>query len=159
MRRLLALLLAAVLVCSMSIPAFAAQEEKENNITVKYVTTVEGAYVAEVKNGTASISADGVSVSVTGAPSNAKTLVVIPMTGDALSWIDSCVDGDAKEAYDIHFEDADGNRIGVNGASMSVAVSGSELIVSSVNISGTDKSIAFTTSGGNVFFTTDGNNY
>ena len=159
MRRLLALLLAAVLVCSMSIPAFAAQEEKENNITVKYVTTVEGAYVAEVKNGTASISADGVSVSVTGAPSNAKTLVVIPMTGDALSWIDSCVDGDAKEAYDIHFEDADGNRIGANGASGSVAVSGSELIVSSVNISGTDKSIAFTTSGGNVFFTTDGNNY
>ena len=159
MRRLLALLLAAVLVCSMSIPAFAAQEEKENNITVKYVTTVEGAYVAEVKNGTASISADGVSVSVTGAPSNAKTLVVIPMTGDALSWIDSCVDGDAKEAYDIHFEDADGNRIGVNGASMSVAVSGSELIVSSVNISGTDKSLSSTTSGGGVSFTTDGNNY
>ena len=157
MKRLMTMLLAAMLVCSMSVPVFAAQEEK--NITVKYVTTVEGAYVAEVKNGAASINADGVSVSVTGAPSNAKTLVVIPMTGDALSWIDGCVDGDAKAAYDIHFEDADGNRIGANGASVSVAVSGSELIVSSVNISGTDKSIAFTTSGGNVFFTTDGNNY
>ena len=159
MRRLLALLLAAVLVWSMSIPAFAAQEEKENNITVKYVTTVEGAYVAEVKNGTASISADGVSVSVTGAPSNAKTLVVIPMTGDALSWIDSCVDGDAKAAYDIHFEDAEGNRIGANGVSVSVAVSGSELIVSSVNTSGTDKNLSSTTSGSNVSFTTDGSHY
>ena len=159
MRRLFALLLAAVLVWSMSISAFAAQEEKENNITVKYVTTVEGAYVAEVKNGTASISADGVSVSVTGAPSNAKTLVVIPMTGDALSWIDSCVDGDAKAAYDIHFEDAEGNRIGANGVSVSVAVSGSELIVSSVNTSGTDKNLSSTTSGSNVSFTTDGSHY
>ena len=159
MRRLLAALLAVVLVCSMSIPAFAAEEEKENNVTVKYVTTVEGAYVSDVKNGAASISADGVSVSVTGAPSNAKTLVVIPMAGDALSWIDSCVDGDAKAAYDIHFEDAEGNRIGANGVSVSVAVSGSELIVSSVNTSGTGKNLSSTTSGSNVSFTTDGNNY
>ena len=87
MRRLLAALLAVVLVCSMSFPPFAAEEEKENNVTVKYVTTVEGAYVAPVQNGVASINADDVSVSVTGAPSNAKTLVVIPITGDALRWL------------------------------------------------------------------------
>ena len=159
MKRLLAALLAVVLVCSMSFPAYAAEEEKENNVTVKYVTTVEGAYVSDVKNGAASISADGVSVSVTGAPSNAKTLVVIPMAGDALSWIDSCVDGDAKAAYDIHFEDAEGNRIGANGVSVSVAVSSSELIVSSVNTPGADKSLSSTTSGSNVTFTTDGSNY
>ena len=107
MKRLLATLLAVLLVCSISIPVFAAQDEKENNVTVKYVTTVDGAYVAEVINGTASISADGVTICVTGAPSTAKTLVVISMTGDALSWIDSCVDGEAKAAYDIHFEDTD----------------------------------------------------
>lgn len=159
MRRLLAMLLTVVLVCSMSFPAFAAQDEKENNVTVKYVSTVEGAYVAPVQNGVASINADGVSVSVTGAPSNAKTLVVIPMTGDALSWIDSCVDGDAKAAYDIHFEDTEGNRISANGANVSVSVSGSELTVSSVNTSGADKNLSSTTSGSNVSFTTDGNDY
>ena len=159
MKRLLAALLAVLLVCSISIPVFAAQDEKENNVTVKYVTTVDGAYVAEVINGTASISADGVTICVTGAPSTAKTLVVISMTGDALSWIDSCVDGDAKAAYDIHFEDAEGNRIGANGVSVSVAVSGSELIVSSVNTSGTDKNLSSTTSGSNVSFTTDGSHY
>ena len=159
MRRLLAMLLTVVLVCSMSIPVFAAQDEKENNVTVKYVTTVDGAYVAEVINGTASISADGVTVSVTGAPSNAKTLVVIPMTSDALSWIDSCVDGEAKAAYDIHFEDTEGNRISANGANVSVSVSGSELTVSSVNTSGTDKNLSSTTSDGSVSFTTDGNYY
>ncbi len=159
MRRLLAMLLAIMLVCSMSFHAFVAQEEKENNVTVRYVTTVEGAYVVEVKNGAASISADGVSVSVTSAPSNAKTLVVIPMEGDALSWIDSLVDGDVKAAYDIHFEDAEGNRINANGVSVSVAVSGSELTVSSVNTSGMDKNLSSTTSGNNVSFTTDGNPY
>ena len=159
MRRLLAMLLTVVLVCSMSFPAFAAQDEKENNVTVKCVSTVEGAYVAPVQNGVASINADGVSVSVTGAPSNAKTLVVIPMTGDALSWIDSCVDGDAKAAYDIHFEDTEGNRIGANGVSVSVAASGSELTVSSVNTSGADKNLSATVSNGSVSFTTDGNNY
>ena len=159
MRRLLALLLMAVLVCSTSIPAFAAQEEKENNVTVKYVTTVEGAYVAEIKNGTASISADGVSVSVTGAPQNVKKLVVIPMTDEAFRWIDGCVDGDAKAAYDIHFEDDNGNRINADGVSVSVAVSGSELIVSSVNTSGTDKSLSSTISDSSISFTTDGSNY
>ena len=159
MRRLLWALLAVVLVCSMSFPAFAAEEEKENNVTVKYVTTVKGAYVAPVQNGVASINADGVSVSVTGAPSNAKTLVVIPMTGDALSWIDSCVDGEAKAAYDIHFEDTEGNRISANGVSVSVEVSGSELTVSSVNTSGADKNLSSTTSGSNVSFTTDGSHY
>ena len=159
MKRLLAALLAVMLVCSMNFPAFAAEEEKENNVTVKYVTTVKGAYVAPVQNGVASINADGVSVSVTDAPSNAKTLVVIRMTGDALSWIDSCVDGEAKAAYDIHFEDTEGNRISANGANVSVSVSGSELTVSSVNTSGTDKNLSSTTSGSNVSFTTDGNYY
>ena len=159
MRRLLALLLATVLVSSMSIPAFAAQEEKENNVTVKYVISFEGAYVSDAKNGTASVSADGISVSVTGAPSNAKTLVVIPMIGNALSWIDSCVDGEAKAAYDIHFEDAEGNRINANGVSVSVSVSDTDLVVSSVTPSGTDKSIASTISGGSISFTTDGSYY
>ena len=159
MKRLMTMLLAVILVCSMSVPAFAAQEEKEIDVIVKYVTTVEGAYVAKLKNGAVSINADGVSVSVTGAPSNAKTFVVIPMTDEAFRWIDGCVDGDAKAAYDVHFEDANGNRIGANGASVSVAVSGSELIVSSVNTSGIGKNLSSTTSGGSVSFTTDGSHY
>jgi len=81
------------------------------------------------------------------------------MTGDALRWIDSCVDGDAKAAYDIYFEDAEGNRIGANGVSVSVEVSGSELTVSSVNTSGADKSLSSTTSDGSISFTTDGDDY
>ena len=155
MRRLLAMLLTVVLVCSMSFPAYAAEENKEQDVTAKYIVTATGEYRAEIKNGTA--TADG--VTVTGAPTNAKTLVVIPMEGEALTWVDGCVDGEAKAAYDIHFLDAQGNRINVSGVSVSVSVSGTDLVVSSVTPSGTDKSLSASVSGNTVFFTADGSHY
>ena len=155
MKRLLATLLAVVLVCSMSFPAFAAEENKEQDVTAKYIVTATGEYRAEIKNGTA--TADG--VTVTGAPTNAKTLVVIPMTGEALSWIDGCVDGETKAAYDIHFLDAQGNRINASGVSVSVSVSGADLVVSSVTPSGTDKNLSASVSGNTVSFTADGSHY
>ena len=155
MKRLLAALLAVMLVCSMSFPAYAAEENKEQDVTAKYIVTATGEYRAEIKNGTA--TADG--VTVTGAPTNAKTLVVIPMEGEALTWVDGCVDGEAKAAYDIHFLDAQGNRINVSGVSVSVSVSGTDLVVSSVTPSGTDKSLSASVSGNTVFFTADGSHY
>ena len=155
MKRLLAMLLTVVLVCSMSFPAYAAEENKEQDVTAKYIVTATGEYRAEIKNGTA--TADG--VTVTGAPTNAKTLVVIPMEGEALTWVDGCVDGEAKAAYDIHFLDAQGNRINVSGVSVSVSVSGTDLVVSSVTPSGTDKSLSASVSGNTVFFTADGSHY
>ena len=155
MRRLLATLLAVLLVCSMSFPAYAAEENKEQDVTAKYIVTATGECRAEIKNGTA--TADG--VTVTGAPTNAKTLVVIPMEGEALTWVDGCVDGEAKAAYDIHFLDAQGNRINVSGVSVSVSVSGTDLVVSSVTPSGTDKSLSASVSGNTVSFTADGSRY
>ena len=155
MRRLLATLLAVLLVCSMSFPAYAAEENKEQDVTAKYIVTATGECRAEIKNGTA--TADG--VTVTGAPTNAKTLVVIPMEGEALTWVDGCVDGEAKAAYDIHFLDAQGNRINVSGVSVSVSVSGTDLVVSSVTPSGTDKSLSASVSGNTVSFTADGSHY
>ena len=155
MKRLLAALLAVVLVCSMSFPAYAAEENKEQDVTAKYIVTATGECRAEIKNGTA--TADG--VTVTGAPTNAKTLVVIPMEGEALTWVDGCVDGEAKAAYDIHFLDAQGNRINVSGVSVSVSVSGTDLVVSSVTPSGTDKSLSASVSGNTVSFTADGSHY
>ena len=91
MKRLLAALLAVMLVCSMSIPAFAAEENKEQDVTVKYIITVEGEYRAEIKNGTA--AAEG--VTVTGAPANTKTLVVVPIpssVSEAYEWFSECLE-------------------------------------------------------------------
>ncbi|MBQ6701659.1 MAG: hypothetical protein IJN17_01735 [Clostridia bacterium] len=121
MKRLLAMLLTVVLICSMSLPAFAAQDEKENNVTVKYVSTVEGAYVAPVQNGVASIDADGVSVSVTGAPEGSLTLMVVPVPEtekEAWEWIEESMKGkaDPVHTFDIHFLDQYGNRVDADGA-------------------------------------------
>ena len=155
MKRLLATLLAVVLVCSMSSPAFAIEETKNFNVTAKYISTVEGEYPSNIENGTA--TSEG--VTVTGAPAEAETLVVIPMTGEALQWIDACVDGEVKAAYDIHFLDANGNRINASDVNMSIDVSGKDLIVSSVTPSGEDKDLSATVSGNTVSVTADGSHY
>ena len=155
MKRLLAALLAVMLVCSMSFPAFAAEENKEQDVTVKYVSVIEDADWTEIQNGTA--TADG--VTVTGTPANAKTLVVIPMEGAAWNWIDSCTDGKLKAAYDIHFLDAEGNRINANGVSVSIAAYGKNLSVSSVTTSGEEKNLSATVSQNRISFVTNGSHY
>ena len=161
MRRLLILLLALILVCSMSFPAFAAEkEEKQIDVTVKYVSTVEGEYKAQVQNGSASVDAAGVTISVIDTLAGAVTLVIIPMEGAALSWIDGCVDGNAVAAYDIHFLDADGNRIAADRAEVTIAVSDTDLTVSSVNTSGNDTPLTFSeTASGQITFTANGDHY
>ena len=155
MKRLLSLVLIFLILCSQTIPAFAAEITDGSDVVAKYNITYEGEYQADVAGGTA--TAGG--ISVTGAPENAVTLVVVPMEGDALTWVDSCVSGDAVAAYDIHFLDADGNRINANGAKVSITVSGSELQVSSVTTAGTDSNLTGEVSGSRISFTADGSHY
>ena len=155
MKRLLSFALTFLILCSLTIPAFAAEITDGSDVVAKYNITYEGEYRAELIDGSA--TAGG--ISVTGAPENAVTLVVVPMEGDALTWVDSCVSGDAVAAYDIHFLDTQGNRINANGAKVSINVSGSELQVSSVTTSGTDRKLTSEMSGSQISFTTDGSHY
>lgn len=154
MKRTVSLVLTIMILCSLATPAFASQLSDGSDVVAKYITSYEGEYRADVVEGTA--TAGG--ITVTNISENAVTLVIVPMKGEALSWINSCVDGDVAAAYDIHFLDADGNRINAGGAKVSVAVSGTDLTVSSVTTSGTDKSLSSAVSGG-VSFTTDGSHY
>ena len=155
MKRLLSFALTFLILCSLSIPTFAAEITDGSDVVAKYNITYEGEYRAEVIDGSA--TAGG--ISVTGAPENAVTLVVVPMEGEALTWVDSCVSGDAVAAYDIHFLDAEGNRINANAVSVSIIVSGSELQVSSVTTSGADSKLTSEASGSQISFTTDGGHY
>ena len=155
MKRLLSFALTFLILCSLSIPAFAAEITDGSDVVAKYNITYEGAYRAEVIDGKA--TAGG--ISVTSAPESAVTLVVVPMEGDALTWVDSCVSGDAVAAYDIHFLDAEGNRINASGTMVSITVSGSELQVSSVTTSGADSKLTSEVSGSRISFTTDGSHY
>lgn len=160
MRKLTSLLLTVVLLLSCTVTAFAAEDDPvEIGVYAKTEQNIDGEYTAPIENGSASVTTPDGTVTVTNAPDNAVTLVVIPMEGEALTWVDGCVDGDAVAAYDIHFRDADGNRINANGAKVSITVSGTDLTVSSVTTSGEDKPLTSEVSGGKVSFTTDGSHY
>lgn len=160
MRKLTSLLLAAVLLLSCTVTTFAAEGDPvEIGVYAKTEQNIDGEYTAAVENGSATVTTpDGV-VTVTNAPAGAVTLVVIPMKGEALTWVDGCVDTDAIAAFDIHFLDANGNRINANGAKVSITVSGTELTVSSVTTSGADSKLTSEVSSGKVSFTTDGSYY
>ena len=161
MRRLLAMLLAVVLVCSMSFPAFAADENKEQDVTVKYIITVEGEYRAEIKNGTA--AAEG--VTVTGAPANTKTLVVVPIpssVSEAYEWFSECLEkiGKPLAAYEVYFLDVNDNRISADGATISIAVSGNkDLTVCSLTAGGDYKDLSAEIKNGSAVFTANGGDY
>lgn len=160
MRKLTSLLLTVVLLLSCTVTAFAAEDDPvEIGVYAKTEQNIDGEYTAPIENGSASVTTPDGTVTVTNAPDNAVTLVVIPMEGEALTWVDGCVDGDAVAAYDIHFRDADGNRINANGAKVSITVSGTDLTVSSVTTSGEDKPLTSEVSGGKVSFTTDSSHY
>lgn len=160
MRKLTSFLLAAVLLLSCAVTAFAAEGDPvEIGVYAKSEYSIDGEYTAAVENGSASVTTPDGTVSITKAPANAVTLVVIPMKGEALTWIDGCVDSNAVAAYDIHFLGADGNRINANGAKVSIAVSGTELTVSSVDTSGADKQLTSELVNGTISFTTDGSHY
>ena len=161
MKRLLAALLAVVLVCSMSIPAFAAEENKEQDVTVKYIITVEGEYRAEIKNGTA--AAEG--VTVTGAPANTKTLVVVPIpssVSEAYEWFSECLEkiGKPLDAYEVYFLDVNDNRISADGATISIAVSGNkDLTVCSLTTGGDYKDLSAEIKNGSAVFTANDGDY
>ena len=160
MRKLISLSLAAVLLLSCTITAFAAEDDPvEIGVYAKTEYSIDGEYTAPIENGSASVTTPDGTVSVSNAPNNAVTLVVIPMEGEALTWITGCVVDNAVAAYDIHFRDADGNRINANGAKVNIAVPGTELSVSSVTTSGADKTLTSEGAGGEVSFTTDGSHY
>ncbi len=155
MKRIISSLLIILILCSQGSSVFASEITNGNDVVVKYNITYKGEYRADVTGGKA--TAGG--VTVTNAPGNAVTLVIVPMSGNAFSWVDGCIDGEAVAAYDIFFLDSEGNRIDANGAGVSISVSGSNLIVYSVNTSGKDKTLNSNTANGVVSFATNGSPY
>ena len=161
MKKIIALFLASVLVVSYSITAFAADSDKTTEIDVyaKVEYSIDGEYMASVQNAEASITTPYSTLSVINVPVNAVTLVVIPMEGEALNWIDSCVVGNTKAAYDIFFRDANGNRINSDDVEVSISVAETDLTVSSVNTDGSDQVLLSEVASGKISFTTDGSRY
>ena len=93
MRKLTSILLAAVLLLSCTVTAFAAEADPvEIGVYAKSEYSIDGEYTAPVENGSASATTPDGTVAITNVPDNALTLVVVPMDGGALTWVDGCVE-------------------------------------------------------------------
>ena len=69
-------------------------EQKDVDVTAQYIQTAEGFNQAPVKNGEGSLTTEeGVKVSVSGAPGNARYLVVCPIlkNTDGGRWLIKCL--------------------------------------------------------------------
>lgn len=98
-------------------------EQKDVDVTAQYIQTAEGFNQAPVKNGEGSLTTEeGVKVSVSGAPGNARYLVVCPIlkNTDGGRWLIKCLNGRGNFicAYDIYFLDEAGNRINAEGTTV-----------------------------------------
>ncbi len=164
MKRILSLTFVLLMLFSISITAFAVDEQKTADVYAKYQYTVEGVYSVPTEDGEADIvTDDNITVSVTNAPDGAVRLMVVPVPKtekEAWEWIESCMKGkaDPVHTFDIHFLDQDGNRLDADGAVVTISCPHCQSIpvVCSLDSDGTvhilsasaqDKSVTFTTNG------------
>lgn len=162
MRKLNCILLAMLLVFSCGTAAFASETPSSQQIGVYAQTRqeVQGVYTAPVENGVASVTVGDVILSVTGCPEAAVTLLVIPMEGDALSWVRSCLKVNVLSAWDISFQNAQGERFNADGVAISVSTyEGRVTSVSSVTTSGTVRNLEVEIFVGKLKFQADGSHY
>ena len=141
-------------------------EQKDVDVTAQYIQTAEGFNQAPVKNGEGSLTTEeGVKVSVSGAPGNARYLVVCPIlkNTDGGRWLIKCLNGRGNFicAYDIYFLDEAGNRINAEGTTVTIAspTDADNLEFYSVSTDGTAVVPDYSVKNSSVIFTVSGNSY
>lgn len=141
-------------------------EQKDVDVTAQYIQTAEGFNQAPVKNGEGSLTTEeGVKVSVSGAPGNARYLVVCPIlkNTDGGRWLIKCLNGRGNFicAYDIYFLDEAGNRINAKGVTVTIdsPADTDNLEVYSVSTDGTAAVPDYSVKNSSITFTVSGNSY
>lgn len=171
MRKIITVLLGLMLALSLGITAFAADSAGEGttpiDVYARYVREIAGEYTAPAENGEAAVTLpDGSTITVTGAPQEARTLVVVPIPEsekEAWGWLVDCLanTGTPVRAYDIYFLDADGNRLNADGVVIAITAPSSDgtLIACSLNTDGISKVLASAVNAGKITFTANGSHY
>ena len=141
-------------------------EQKDVDVPAQYIQTAGGFNQAPVKNGEGSLTTEeGVKVSVSGAPGNARYLVVCPIlkNTDGGRWLIKCLNGKGNFicAYDIYFLDEVGNRINAEGTTVTIdsPVDADNLEFYSVSTDGTVAVPDYFVKNSSVTFTVLGNSY
>lgn len=166
MKRLLTLLLAAVLACSMSISALAFEETTDMDVIAQYISVDEGEYKASIENGVATVSIEDVTITATGIPEEAVSMIVVPISEseeEAYAWFVKCLAdvGTPLAIYDIYFLTADGSRMNADGVSitMDYPYEAGKLSVYAISTDSNRENLSATIADGKVTFVASGSHY
>ena len=172
LKKVIAAMSAAMLICSCGMTAFAAEanlntdtEPKDIGVYVKYVDNTVWNTVPTDEDGEGSATLpDGTEVGISNADKTKGRLVIDPITDKgALDWINSVTDGKVKapQAYSIYYLDDTGNRINADGISVSMKPENTlqNPVVYSLKSDGSMELLSADVKNGMITFTTDGSPY
>lgn len=167
MKRLLSFVLTSLILSTLAVPAFAAEERQAEVYARAVRTTIGSVYSSSVEDGPVEITTDDdIAVTVEKAPDGAALLMVVPVPRTetaAWRWITVCLEdtGVPIHTFDIYFEDQDGNRIDANGAVVTIDCphcSGTPMVCS-LTTDGKVRVLTDSAHGTTVTFTTNGSTY
>ena len=171
MKRFFTFFLTCILIAGLALPCYAASgyiEKKDGytagDVYARFIKNTQWEE-ASVVSGTAAVTTDdGYVVTVTGIPSEAVVLKVFsipPSESSAREWMEGCIDGkyDIEAAFDIWFEDTNGNRILADGVQISIKKCENDSILFSLSTAGQNKELESIKKNGVIQFTADGCSY
>lgn len=141
------------------------QGQTDFGIYATYIAGKTEYLTSPVKNGKAEIHLpDGRRIVVSGVTDNSLTLVVYPITSqdtEAWEWFATCLEGKGKNIspFEIYFIDKKGNRIAVDGVTISLSDALKNSSAFSLNSKGTLKTLSVQSRDGQISFQADGSCY
>ena len=141
------------------------QGQTDFGIYATYIAGKTEYLTSPVKNGKAEIQLpDGRRIVVSGVTDNSLTLVVYSITSqdtEAWEWFATCLEGKGKNIspFEIYFIDKKGNRIAVDGVTISLSDALKNPSAFSLNSNGTLKILSVQSRDGQISFQADGSYY
>ena len=141
------------------------QGQTDFGIYATYIAGETEYLTSPVKKGKAEIQLpDGRRIVVSGVTDNSLTLVVYPITSqdtEAWEWFAACLEGKGKNIspFELYFTDKKGNRIAVDGVTISLSDALKNSSAFSLNSNGTLKTLSVQSRDGQIIFQADGSYY
>ena len=141
------------------------QGQTDFGIYATYIAGETEYLTSPVKKGKAEIQLpDGRRIVVSGVTDSSLTLVVYPITSqdtEAWEWFAACLEGKGKNIspFEIYFTDKKGNRIAVDGVTISLSDALKNSSAFSLNSKGTLKTLSVQSRDGQIMFQADGSYY
>lgn len=171
MKRLFTFFLTCILIAGLALPCYAASgyiDKKDGyaagDVYARFVKNTQWEEKTVISGTAAVTTDDGYAVTVTGIPSEAVVLKVFsipPSESSAREWMEDCIGGeyDIEAAFDIWFEDTDGNHILADGVQIFIQKCVSDSILFSLSTTGQNEKLYSIKENGGIQFTANGSSY